>query len=331
MTDTICPSERVSVAGFDEVLRIDLGDTVAFLALHAVLGGHAFGGIRFRRYASEKAALADVQALAQAMSRKLALTGILGGGGKTVVMLPEGPFDRAACVARLGRFIESLGGRYRCGPDYGFTQADDDVLRETTRFVACAGMAPYTAASVRAGLFAAAPDARKVVVQGLGAVGLPLARTLRDEDGLQVLASEPHGTGDFPALDADAVYDEPADVFSPNAHGGVLDERTIERLRVRVVCGGANNAFAKAQDVLRLHARGIVCVPDLLSNAGAAIVGASRELGEDHLVDQRMAAVGPTVADVLAEAAQRDVPPHVVAVERADARIDALRARERGA
>lgn len=331
MTDTISPSERLAVAGYDEVLRIDLGDTVAFLALHAVLGGHAFGGVRFRRYPDEKAARDDALALAGAMSRKFALTGIVGGGGKTVVMLPEGEFDRAGCVARLGRFIESLGGRYRCGPDYGYTAADDVVLRENTQYVACEGMAPFTAATVRAGLLAAAPDARKVVVQGLGSVGLPLARTLRDEDGLDVVASEPTGTHDFRAVEADAVYDEPADVFSPNAFGGVLDEDTIARLRVRVVCGGANNPFATAQDMLRLHARGIVCVPDMLSNSGAAIVGASRELGEDALIDERLAAVGPTVSAVLSEAAARDVPPHVVAVERADRRLAELRAAESGA
>ena len=81
-------SETIEVDGFDEVFRVECGGAVAYVALHAVIGGHAFGGIRIHEYDTEAAALDDAKALALAMSRKVVMAGIEGGGGKTVMALP---------------------------------------------------------------------------------------------------------------------------------------------------------------------------------------------------------------------------------------------------
>jgi leucine dehydrogenase len=107
--------------------------------------------------------------------------------------------------------------------------------------------------------------------------------------------------------------------------GGVLDAAAIARLRCRMVAGAANNPLASAEDAGRLHARGIVYVPDFLANAGALILGASNELGEGDLVAARMQALGDRVRDVLAQAAREGRSPHVVAVEQADALIARMR------
>src|SRR5690348_16464444 len=109
---------RIEISGYDEVYRLDCAGSTAFVALHAVLSGRAFGGIRIRRYAAEGYAMADALALAQAMSRKVVMAGIPGGGAKAVLLEPTS--DRPAAVRALGAFIESLEGRYRCGPDYRF-------------------------------------------------------------------------------------------------------------------------------------------------------------------------------------------------------------------
>jgi glutamate dehydrogenase/leucine dehydrogenase len=126
---------RLSIAGFDEVHRVDCAGTPAFVALHAVLRGRSFGGIRIRRYASEDDALADALALARTMSRKVVMAGIAGGGAKSVLVEPP-PGRREAAVTALGEFIQTLAGRYHCGADYGFTPADDAVLRRATKHVA---------------------------------------------------------------------------------------------------------------------------------------------------------------------------------------------------
>ena len=69
----------------------------------------------------------------------------------------------------------------------------------------------------------------------------------------------------------EAIYEQPVDVFAPCALGAVLNDRTIPRLRVRLVCGGANNQLAEMQHDAMLAARGIAYVPDYLANAGGVI------------------------------------------------------------
>jgi len=318
-------AERLSIDGYDEVWRVDCAGAAAFVALHAVLSGHAFGGIRIRPYPSEAAALGDALALARAMSRKVVLAGIAGGGGKSVLVEPGPGVDRAACVEALGRFVESLEGRYGCGPDLGFTAADDAALRRGTGHVACSGMSEATATSVHAGMRAAlGGEPASVAIQGVGAVGRPLAEALRSA-GARVVVHDVRPVDGFENVGADEIHELPVDVFAPCAAGGALDARTIPRLRCRLVCGGANNPFATDDDVERLHGRGIEYVPDVLANAGATIVGASTSLGEADRVAPRMAALERTMEQVLARARAEGRSAHHVAVEMADERIAARR------
>ncbi|MFT7465031.1 MAG: leucine dehydrogenase [Pseudohongiellaceae bacterium] len=317
-------SEVLEVPGYEAVWRVDCAGAVAFVALHAVLRGHAFGGIRIADYATEQEALNDALALSRAMSRKVVLTGIEGGGGKSVLMAPGPDLDRSACVAALGEFIESLDGRYCCGPDLGFSAADDVALRSTTSHVAADGMSASTANSVLASMLAACPEPRRVAIAGLGAVGLPLAQLLRAR-GVEVLAADVRPVAGFELLDPQTIHRQECDVFAPCAAGAVLNETTIPELQCGVICGGANNPCASADDIERLHERGIVYVPDMVANCGAAIVGASATLGESQLIAERLAAVGPRMTEILLAAAERSSSPHHVAVELADARIEELR------
>jgi leucine dehydrogenase len=312
----------VRVPGYDEVHRLEIGGTVAFVALHAVLKGHAFGGIRIKAYPSEQEALDDALALSRAMSRKVVMAGIPGGGGKTVVMVREG-WRRAEALERLGEFIDSLKGRYYCGPDYGFTSDDTRVVKTRTKYVACADLAPATARSVVIAMRAVA-EPRVVAVQGLGAVGRPVAEMLK-ADGVRVIASDVKPVPGWGCVAPEAIWEAEADVVAPCAIGGAIDPAVAERLRAKVVCGAANNPLAGDDVARRLHERGIVYVPDFISNAGATIQGASTSLGEVDHVEPRMARIGPLVRDVVERSRRENRSPHFVAVEMADERIAATR------
>ena len=90
----------------------------------------------------------------------------------------------------------------------------------------------------------------------------------------------------------EAIYAQDVDVFAPCALGAVLNDRTIPNLRVRLVCGGANNQLA---------ARGIAYVPDYLANAGGVI-------------DFHMEAIDDSPAAVLAAVERiRDITQDVLA------------------
>ncbi len=68
-------SKRIEVDGYDEVHRVECAGSVAFVALHAVIRGRAFGGIRIQPYPDEDAALGDALRLSRAESRDCSPTG----------------------------------------------------------------------------------------------------------------------------------------------------------------------------------------------------------------------------------------------------------------
>jgi leucine dehydrogenase len=323
----------IDVEGFHEVHRLDLGGATAFVAIHAAPHGRSFGGIRLRRYASDDDALADAKKLASAMTRKVLLAGIPAGGGKTVVRLPEEGWPaeaRRAGMELLGEFIEDMSGLYHCGADLGFTDDDEAALRRTTRHVASRALGPWTALSVVESIRAVC-DPRSVAVQGLGVVGARVAAEMLDAGarvvGSDVVPDPAPGVRGIERVEPDAIYGADCEVFSPCATGGVLDAGTIAQLRCWLVCGGANNPFAEDADADRLHARGIGYVPDVLANAGAVIKGASDALGESHLIERRMSAVGARVRAVLQRAADEGRSAHHVVQDEADRLLDlALRA-----
>jgi len=212
------------------------------------------------------------------------------------------------------------------------SSADMDVVGERSSFVfakteAAGGSgtsAPATAVGVFIGLRAAVAHAfgdddlggRVVALQGVGAVGEPLARELV-EHGARLVVTD---VGDVRAkelaqeLDAETagteeIYDAECDVFAPCATGGVLSAETIPRLRCRVVAGAANNQLAEPGDADRLAERGILYAPDYVVNAGGMIHLASLEmLGEDVTArDERLRGIGDTLAEVFALAERRGI------------------------
>ena len=113
----------------DEVTRLR-----AIVAIHDTTLGPGLGGIRMREYASDAEALTDVLRLSQAMSLKASLAGLDFGGGKAVIIGVPPASSRAELFRALGRFIDSLGGRYVPTEDLGTYTVDIERLRETSRF-----------------------------------------------------------------------------------------------------------------------------------------------------------------------------------------------------
>jgi leucine dehydrogenase len=165
---------------------------------------------------------------------------------------------------------------------------------------------------------------RTVVVQGLGEVGHRLSERLI-RHGARVIATDvdevraQRARGDLgiELRDPGCEYDVPCDVFAPCAMGGVLHDLTVQRLRCRAVVGAANNILARSVHGLRLHARRILYVPEVIVNAGAVIRGAAYHLhgapAPDAEVEGRIRA--------LAE----HLPPSQVVAEEAARRIQARR------
>ncbi len=266
-------------------------------------GRHAIraGGIRRHEPDEpEHEVLVDGLNLSRAMSYKNAAAQIPYGGSKICVVSEPVALDDLGALGFLAWCLD----RARCftGSDMGFTPEHADVLRAhfTRNIVGGPGgaLGPTGAPTARGVLRALHEAVRhalerelaglSVAVQGLGAVGEPLARALLAE-GCRVLVSEPdaarleaflaQGGAGVEVVDPAEILFAEVDVVSPNAVGGVLGPEEIERLRCRVVMGAANNQLVAVsqQEELRLaerlHARGVLYQIDWMHNTAGVIAG----------------------------------------------------------
>ena len=262
------------------------------IAIHDTTMGPALGGTRFWSYESDRAAVIDALRLSRGMTYKAAITGLNLGGGKSVIWGDNRTKDREMIFRAHGRAVESLKGRYITAEDVGTSPEDMEfVAMETKHVTGLLGRSgdpsPVTAFGVFRGIKACAAIAydndalggKHVAVQGLGHVGYYLCEDLAhegarltvtdiDADRVQRVV-EAFGAQ---AVAPDAIYDVEADVFAPCALGAVINDDTIDRLKVDVVAGAANNQLASGTvHGPGLHERGILYAPDYVINAGGLI------------------------------------------------------------
>ncbi|SNT10717.1 Glu/Leu/Phe/Val dehydrogenase family protein [Rhodococcoides kyotonense] len=310
--------------------------------------GPAAGGTRALQYPHMDDAIVDAGRLAGAMTLKMAVSNLPMGGGKSVIALPAPRKDIDAATWRRilklhAENLNKLHGNYWTGPDVNTNSADMDTLNDTTKFVfgrsaerGGAGSSAFTtalgvfeaikAATVRRGLGTLA--GKKVLVQGLGAVGGSLA-TLAAEAGAELLVADPdparleHAVAlGHQVVDLDDVLSTACDIFAPCAMGGVITSTTAAQLQCSVVAGAANNVLADDEAGGILKDRGVLYAPDFVANAGGAIHLVGREvLGwTESEVYKRTLQIGDTLDQVFAIAETEDVTTDVAARTLADRR-----------
>ncbi len=311
----------------------------AIIAIHNTALGPALGGSRMWPYASEDDALEDVLRLSRGMSYKAAVAGLNLGGGKAVI-LGDPKTDKSELLFRaLGRFVNSLNGRYITAEDVGIDVNDMEIVFQETDH--CVGVhqvhggsgdpSPFTAYGVLQAIRACLQQrfdhedvARySYAVQGVGHVGYHLVRLLHDE-GAKIFVCDidqervARVVSEFgcEAVPTDEIYDVEAEVFSPTALGAVLDEETIPRLRFEIVAGAANNQLASEACGDLLENRGILYAPDYAANAGG-LMNVSIELeGYDRERAIRMTRTIYYNVGRIFEIAKRDSIPSWKAADR---------------
>ncbi len=317
----------------------------AILAIHDTAAGPARGGTRFMTYSSDAEAITDALRLSEAMSYKFAIAGLDYGGGKAVVLKDRlQTQDQRLAFRALGRFIQTLGGRFGTGPDIGTGPQQMQWIREETPHVWALPGGPDSNRVVAYGTYLAigaclreifgstAAAGRTVAIQGLGGIGLHLVKFLREE-GARVVATDVSAErcqlGEAAGAEivaSEAIYDVECDVFSPNAVGAVLNAGTVPLLRCRAVAGAANNQLATTADGLALHARGILFAPDyVVSSASPYAITGSNEFGwsmEETMA--RCSNISQTLELVFHRVRTYGRPPEEVAEEIARERIRTL-------
>jgi leucine dehydrogenase len=224
------------------------------------------------------------------------------------------------------------------------------IVREETRFVAgldegaaaSGDPSPVTAKGVYLGIREVARrvfgtddlNGRTIAVQGVGSVGgytcdhlaeagAKLIITDIDQEALSAVAKR---TG-ARIVAPDEIYDVDADIFSPNALGAVINEKTLARLKVKGVAGGANNQLVVPEMGEFLRRKGILYAPDYVINGGG-IINVAAEISGSYSrdwVEATLARLMMTLGDVLDEALRSNQPTNYVADRIARARIAAAR------
>jgi leucine dehydrogenase len=317
----------------------------AVIAIHSTALGPACGGTRMYPYLTPDAALTDALRLSKGMSYKNAIADLPLGGGKAVIIGNPATDKSDAKFAAYAEAINTLGGRYVTAMDVGVLPADMPVIARHTVHIAGydqpgkAGgdSGPATALGVFAGLKAAVKhrlglDTTKglrVAIQGLGKVGMGVARRLHTE-GAKLIVTDTNMAAVTEAVEKlgaiaatpDQIVTCDCDVLSPNALGAILDDRSIPRIQAKVVAGGANNQLARDHHGTMLRDRGILYAPDYVINGGGIIrVAAQIEDWSDAEVERRVLAIADTLSAIFARADKDGEPTNVIADRMAAERI----------
>lgn len=316
----------------------------AFVAIHSTHLGPSAGGTRFWRYENSNLALRDVLRLSRGMSYKNALAGLNLGGGKAVVMKPEGDYDRTALFTKYGEFLNSIGGAYYTAEDVGMTTDDMRTIRTKTKYVAgldegdaaSGDPSPITADGVFRCIKLAAHkrgldlDGARVAVQGLGHVGYTVCKLLH-KAGAKLTVTDINrqvvhaAANEFGAktVAPDEIYAQAADIFSPCALGAILNPDTIKQLKAGIIAGAANNQLSRPEMGQVLQDRGILYCPDYVVNAGG-IINIAGEIEGNYSkawVERKMQGVEKTLTEIIDLAAETGRTTNTIADEMARARI----------
>jgi leucine dehydrogenase len=246
------------------------------------------------QYASEDDATLDVLRLARGMTYKAAAAGLNLGGGKTVLIGDANTVKSEAYFRALGRYVQSLNGRYITAEDINTSTKDMDYVNmETQHVVGLEGKSgnpsPVTALGAFYGIKASlkestgddAIEGRTFAVQGAGQTGYYLIGYLQEAKAKKIYFTEINQkhidkiAKEYPEVTfvkPDDIYALDVDVFSPCALGAVMNPKNIAQLNAKIVAGTANNVLEEEErDGNLLKDKGILYAPDFVINAGGLI------------------------------------------------------------
>jgi len=317
----------------------------AIIAVHSTQLGPALGGCRMWNYENVDQAIEDALRLSRGMTYKAAIAGLNLGGGKAVIIANPKTDKSEALFRSYGTFVESLNGRYITAEDVGTDVNDMEyIFMETSNVVGVAKThggsgdpSPWTAkgvlegvrACVEAKLGKSSLEGLKVAVQGAGHVGAELVNLftaqkmhvfLCDIDRSRCEAFS--GQSNVTIVSTDEIYDVDSDIFCPSALGAIINEKTIPRLKCKIVAGSANNQLANPEAGNELFKRKILYAPDYAINAGGLMNVSIEFEGYDELRANRMIRnIYYVMRTILTHSIKEGVPEYKCADQVAEKRI----------
>jgi len=321
------------------------------LVVDNVAAGPSIGGTRM----APDVSVEECFRLARAMTLKNAAAGLPHGGGKSVLLGdPKMPRDQKETLIRAFASALAGETSYIFGPDMGTDEqcmawVHDEIGRAVGLPREIGGIPLDELGATGYGLMhsveAALPhtdfafDGARLVVQGFGSVGMFASRfmgekgttlvaasdsqgAIKNPDGLDVEALMAHKmaggkVADFAggaAIDADALIDIECEIWAPAARPDVITAANVARLKTKIIAQGANIPLSLEAEEM-LHAKGVICLPDFIANAGGVICAAMEYhgVGEAAAFEAIATRISANTTQMLARAEAEGVPPRQVA------------------
>jgi len=144
-----------------------------------------------------------------------------------------------------------------------------------------------------------------IAIAGFGNVGSVLAKYLNDLGGKIVAVSDRKGciynslgldygkldrvkkeTGSVTnyrtgqVLKTEELFELPVDILVPASISDVVNEKNVNKIKARLIVEAANIPVTYASEK-RLHAKGVLVIPDIIANAGGVISSYAEYMGEN--------------------------------------------------
>ena len=335
----------------------------AFIAIHDTTLGPALGGTRIWPYSTDDEAIMDVLRLSKAMSYKSAAAGLPLGGGKAVIIGdPTTPDKEKERLIRGMASALSNIKEHIMGPDMGTNEQCMAWFKEEAGQavglprelggipldeIGATGFGVACSARVAAEELGFSIEGARVVVQGFGAVGYHAARFLTEKGAVLVGACDSKGAVYNPdgldvaalfqdkkagkkvaqfknaqAQDRDSVIDMECDIWIPAARPDVININNVARLKTKLVVCGANIPITPDAEQ-QLHKNGVLCIPDLIANAGGVISAAMEYKGANETAVLRTIEekITTNTAQILARSKSGAIAPRQAALDIATTRV----------
>ncbi|PKK84298.1 MAG: hypothetical protein CVT49_03995 [candidate division Zixibacteria bacterium HGW-Zixibacteria-1] len=284
-----------------------------WIVIHSLGAGGACGGVRLYPDVNRE----EVYQLARAMTYKYSFFEKDTGGAKAGLQMPFDlpPEERKRRLRIFGAHISPLlrANIYLPWTDMNSRMEDLNCILEGAGIPAGGGgdSAYYTALSTFAGVIGAAefysipPDRCKITIEGLGNVGLYLAREIARWGGKVIGATtriggvvNPNGLdieqitqfrkekddewvlqkGDWESITHAELFELGMDIHVPCARVHSLTEKIAEALKARAVVPAANVPCTPGGSA-KLIDKGIPLLPDFIINGGGIVGTGLGELG----------------------------------------------------
>ena len=198
-----------------------------------------------------------------------------------------------------------------------------------------------------------------VAIEGFGKVGGGVARYATEAGAVVVALSTIHGMiyskngldvgrllemrrewgdkvvqeyGDAEPLPKEKIFSLPVDILIPGARPYVIDRKNVKRVKARIVSSIANIPITEEAEEA-LFQKGVLVVPDFVSNAGGTVLGIVDLLGgtAQKAFEACAELIGSNTRAILSDARKEGVDPRRLATRRVEEKVSAARRGEAAA